>query len=80
MARRDDSPVSIVRSEILAKGQKALLIYGTGHLYRTGGISKALQDSHSGRIFVMSVMGGNNPVYGEFDRAFSSSKRPVLVS
>lgn len=80
MVRRDDHPASIVRSQVLAKGQKALLIYGSGHLYRTGGITKAVQDTHPGKLFVVGVMGGNNPVYEQFDKALSSSGRPVLVS
>jgi hypothetical protein len=79
MVRRDDSPASIVRDQVLAKGQKALLIYGAGHLYRTGGITKALQDSHPGQIFVVGVIGGSNPVYEKFENALSSSRRPVLV-
>jgi hypothetical protein len=79
MVRRDDSPASIVRDQVLAKGQKALLIYGPGHLYRTGGITKALQDRHPGRIFVVGVIGGSNPVYEKFENALSSSRRPVLV-
>lgn len=80
MAQRDASPTSIVRNQVLAKGEKALLIYGSAHLYRTGGITKALQKSHPGRIFVVGVMGGNNAVYRKFETALSSSKRPVLVA
>jgi hypothetical protein len=79
MVRRDDSPASIVRTQVLAKGQKALSIYGAGHLYRTSGITKALQDSHPGQIFVVGVIGGSSPVYEKFENALSSSKRPVLV-
>jgi hypothetical protein len=56
------------------------LIYGSGHLYRTGGITKALHDSHRGQVFVVGVIGGNNPVYGKLEEALSTSKRPVLVS
>jgi uncharacterized iron-regulated protein len=80
IVRRDDHPAFIVRSQVLARGQKALLIYGSGHLYRTGGITKTLQDSHPGKVLVVGVMGGNNPVYEQFDKALSSSGRPVLVS
>jgi uncharacterized iron-regulated protein len=79
MVRRDESPASIVRNQVLAKGQKALLIYGAGHLFRNGGITKALQDSHPGQIFVVGVIGGSNPMYEKFENALSSSKRPVLV-
>jgi uncharacterized iron-regulated protein len=80
MVRRDEHPAFILRSQVLARGQKALLIYGSGHLYRTGGITKAVHDTHPGKIFVVGVMGGNNPVYEQFDKALSSSERPVLVS
>jgi uncharacterized iron-regulated protein len=80
MVRRDDHPAAIVRSQILAKGQKALLIYGSAHLYRNGGITKAVQATHPGKIFVVGVVGGNSPMYAEFDKALSSSKRPVLLS
>ncbi len=80
MIRRDDHAAFIVRSEVLAKGQKALLVYGSGHVYRSGGITKAVQETRPGKIFVVGIMGGNNPAYGKFEKALSSSKRPVLVS
>lgn len=55
MIHRDDSPVSILRSQILSKGEKALIIYGGAHIRPTGGIAKGLQTWHPGRVFVYSV-------------------------
>jgi uncharacterized iron-regulated protein len=81
---RNDSAVSILKEQVLAKGGKALLIYGTGHLYRAGsgvgGITKTIQAAYPGRIFVVNMMGGPFPEFQKFESALKTSVRPVLVS
>jgi Haem-binding uptake, Tiki superfamily, ChaN len=81
---RDLSAASILKEQVLDKRGKALLVYGSAHLYRAGdgigGITKALQATHPGRIFVVDMMGGTLPEYQKFEDALKSSARPVLVS
>jgi hypothetical protein len=77
---RDNAAAAIVREQVLNKGSKALIIYGSGHLDRTGGITRALQSSHPGRIFVVDTLGGPYPEYQQFERTLKSPVRPVLVS
>jgi hypothetical protein len=77
---RDVSAASIVKTQVLDKGGKALLIYGSAHLYRTGGITKLLESPQPGRLFVVDVLGGAYPEYQMFEGALKSTERPVLVS
>ena len=77
--RRDESLVSIVRNQVLKKGEKALVIYGFAHLSRPG-FPMAVQESHLGRVFVVNTMGGSGPDIERFERTLQSRQRPVLVS
>jgi hypothetical protein len=88
---RDDWAVSTLRQQVLEKGEKALVIYGAGHFFRTragqyalppsiGGISKSLDADYPGRTFVVVTLGGDDPRYENFERALQTSLRPVLVS
>lgn len=77
---RDFSAASILKEQVLDKGGKALLVYGSGHLYRVGGITKALQAAYPGRTFVVTLDGGPFPEYQKFEDALKSSARSVLVS
>ena len=79
--QRDRSAVSVLREHVLDNGGKALLVYGGGHLlYPNGGITKAVQTTHPGRILVVEVCGGQDPAYKQFDRVLRSSRRPILFS
>lgn len=77
--RRDEFLVSIVRNQVLKPGEKALVIYGSAHLWKPG-FPKAVQESSPGRVFVVQLMGGSGPGYDQFEKALSSQERPVLVS
>lgn len=90
---RSASPVSILRDQVLKKGDKALVIYGSGHLWHgDGGITKALQEDIPGRVFVAETLapvsnGGTGPEFDNLDKALQSlegtlpsRERPVLVS
>ncbi len=87
---RDDWAVSTLRQQVLEKGEKALVIYGAGHFFRTqaqyalppgiGEISQSLDADYPGRTFVVVTLGGDDPKYESFERALQTSVRPVLVS
>ena len=77
---RDGSVVSILKEQVLDKGRKALVIYGAGHLFRTGGITKTLEAAYPGRTFVVFTQGGPYVEYDKFERALKTPTRPVLVS
>jgi hypothetical protein len=66
---RDASAVFILKEQVFDRGGKALLVYGAGHLYRTGGITKALQADYPGRTFVAVPLGGPYPEYQRFEHA-----------
>lgn len=46
---------------------------------RAGGITRELEATHPGRVFVVASLGGPYPVYEPFERALSSTARPVLL-
>jgi hypothetical protein len=76
---RDLSPATILKEQVLSKHSKALLLYGSGHTDRVGGITKLVQASYPGLMFVVHIMGGPFPEYEKFETALKSSTRPVLV-
>ena len=79
--QRDASAISVLEEQGLDKAGKALLIYGGGHLsYANGAITNALQGWRPGRTLVVFIRGGQDPEYGQFDRALKSRSRPVLFS
>jgi len=77
---RDASAISILREQVFDKGRKALVVYGAGHLFRTGGITKTLDAAYPGRTFVVFTQGGPYAEYDKFERALKTPTRPVLVS
>ena len=89
---RNDHSISVLREEVLSKHGKALVVYGSGHLWHRagdGGITKALQDTIPGRVFVAEVLapvGRARPEQAELDKSLQaleatlhSTERPVLV-
>jgi hypothetical protein len=82
-ARRDESAVNIVRDQVLKEREKVLMIYGGSHFSRQGledGITKPLQRSHPGRIFVVEPLGGPFPIFEKLEDMLKSQERPVLLS
>ena len=77
--RRDESLVSIVRNQVLKKGEKALVIYGFAHLSRPA-FPNALQEDDPRNVFVVNLMGGSGPGIEGFEKALQSGERPVFVS
>jgi hypothetical protein len=53
---RDESYASVLEKEVLSKGHKALLILGTGHLWRDGrgrNVAAFLDEKHPGDLFAV---------------------------
>jgi hypothetical protein len=70
---RDESLASVLRNQVIKNHEKALVIYGSAHF-------KAVEESATGRVFVVSAQGGSGPGYEEFEKALQSRERPVLLS
>jgi hypothetical protein len=77
--QRDASAVSVLRNRILDNGDKALVIYGGGHVGYGFGITAAVQAAGR-RVFVVWAMGGTDPDYRQLDHTLKSAERPVLFS
>lgn len=90
---RTEVAVSILQEHVLQKNEKALVVFGAGHLWhREGGITKSLQAIIPGRVFVVESLatvasGQRTPAHDELDQALvslertvSSSKRPIVLS
>lgn len=72
---RDESYASIVDKEVLSKGHKALLILGTGHLWRDGrgrNVAALLDEKHPGDLFALL-----QPYFPDRDKAAGDPYSPV---
>jgi hypothetical protein len=91
--QRNDHAVALLREQVLQKHEKALVIFGSGHVWHgEGGITRALQQIAPGRVFVAETLapisnGRGGPAHEALDRALASledtlrsRERPVLVS
>jgi hypothetical protein len=70
---RTGAAISILKTQVLQKYGKALVIYGAAHFYRTdagtsgflsgigGGIARTLEAEHPGRTFIVIPVGGPTP-------------------
>jgi hypothetical protein len=84
---------TLVRDQVLKNGGKALLIYGSGHLWHgEGHITRALEASGTDKVFVVDTLapistGETGPEFDDLDKALASvertlrsDERPILVS
>ena len=83
--QRDTYPVGLIEREILARGRKALVIYGTGHLglYPDYENMRALLDKdHPGALFTVTpyVGYGQKDCAARFERHIRKWPVPALVS
>jgi Surface antigen variable number repeat len=91
--QRNDHAVALLREQVLQQREKALVIFGAGHVWHgEGGITKALQQIAPGRVFVSETLAPisnerNEPAHQALERALAaledtlrSRERPVLVS
>jgi hypothetical protein len=54
---RNATAVAIVRKQALDKGQKALVVFGSGHVWRRlGGVTKLLEQHLPGRVLVVETI------------------------
>jgi hypothetical protein len=59
---RNATAVAIVREQALDKGQKALVVFGSGHVWRRfGGVTTLLEKHVPGRVLVVETIAPVNP-------------------
>ena len=76
---RDESLSLVVRSQVLQKREKALVIYGGFHLFRPQ-FPKGIDAANPKRVCVVgTIMGGSDTAYAKFDNTLSVRERPILV-
>jgi hypothetical protein len=74
---RDGGAISVLKEQVLEKHEKALLIYGSEHLFRAhgtidyqsaigGGITRTLEPNYPGRVSVVITIGGPDSKYANF--------------
>jgi hypothetical protein len=79
---RDRYAADLIDSQILAKGKKALVIYGTFHFYGQGSLKESVEQQYPGAFFVI------NPYTGFIERSCSDAfeknsgawPKPAIVS
>ena len=81
---RDSFPVELAEREILAKGKKALLIWGAGHygIYPDPNIRTILDEKHPGKLFTIAPYGGyaQKECTARFERHIKGWAVPSLAS
>jgi uncharacterized iron-regulated protein len=83
---RNEVAVSILRDHVLQKNEKALVVFGAGHLWhREGGITESLQAIIPGRVFVVEALtavarGQRTPAHDELDLALASLDKTVCIA
>ena len=86
--RRGRHPASIVVEEILAKGRKALLIYGGGHFYRNNrfmaefgkeNLSSLIEKHYPRDVFVVASFGGPSAEYEQLEARLEPSGSPTFI-
>lgn len=84
--RRDEVPADVITREVLQKHQKALVIYGAGHIWRgntfvkTPNLVSLLDKSFPGRTYAVFRIGGVYPETQRLESLISDPDRPILLS
>jgi hypothetical protein len=77
---RGPTAANVLKTQVLDKGEKALVIYGCGHLSRwNGDLTKPVEATHPNRMFVVGQGSLPAPASQQFERALKSPGSPVLV-
>jgi len=78
---RDDHAAKLIEREVIEKRKKALLIYGSAHLYRNfpSNILANLGATNKLRVFTVVPIGGPEPEFARFDSFIASSAVPGFV-
>ena len=71
LADRNQFPAKLIESTILAKGRKALILYGVVHFFGDGSLGRRLEQAHPGALFVVTPYFGftNKSCSDVFERA-----------
>jgi hypothetical protein len=83
---RDEFAAHLIEREVLAKAQRALIVYGAAHLWRKNALNPSpaiatiLDKDYSGKLFTIVRLSGLYPDTGRLQSLISTSDRPVLVS
>ena len=67
LASRDQYPADLIKTVILAQKRKALVIYGSGHLFGNASLKTLVEQSYPDSFFVVT------PYFGFTDRAWSEA-------
>jgi hypothetical protein len=66
-ADRNEYPANLIKSKILGKQRKALIIYGVGHFLGHGSLRERIEQSYPGSLFVVT------PYFGFTDKSCSET-------
>lgn len=87
--QRDTHFATVVEKEVLAKGRKALLIMGSGHLYRNRryhdlevvntNVQKLIEQTHPGEMFIVMLHVGFGDKDTSLEQRLGSWPRPSLA-
>ena len=81
MQDRDRSAAAVIRQEVLNRGRKALVIFGSAHLYRgrPGTIADLLKDDSRAKWFLVAPLGGPG-LPKEIASRQAKPEEPVLLT
>jgi hypothetical protein len=89
MSQRDSYPATIIKREILAKGKKALVIYGAGHFDMPGlpaelafkGLQTLVEDEYAKAFFIVAPYWGfvENACSAAFEQTYRDWPTPSLA-
>ena len=86
LSRRDEVAADVITREVLQKHEKALVIYGAGHVWRgntfvkTPNLVSLLDKSFPDRIYTVFRIGGIYPNTEKLEKLISEPTRPILLS
>jgi len=82
--QRDSYPAALIGREILAKGKKALVIYGAGHMgvYPVPNLRKLVDEGHPGAFFIVTPYVGyaQKECAVRFEKHIKGWPTPTLVT
>lgn len=81
LEQRNQYPADIIKTEILAKGKKALVIYGGFHFYGEKSLRGLVEHDYSGTFFIVTAYRGftDSGCSKAFEKAIQSWPNPALA-
>jgi hypothetical protein len=82
MSQRDRYPAELIKSQILAKHRKALVIYGGGHFFGLERLKPLVEQNYPGAFFVVTPYRGtqNRADSDSFERNMESLRNTMLAT